>query len=63
MDWCHPPFALKALLAGLGEALAQGADMPVGLEASYRSHVLTFAAIDSARTGATVTFAPAASGT
>lgn len=41
----------KALIRLLGEALTAGKDMPIGLEASYLSHVLTFKAMESARTG------------
>ena len=39
----------KALMQRLDEALAAGDDMPVGLEASYLSHVLTFDALESTR--------------
>ena len=44
----------KAIVRLFGESLAAGDDLPVGLEASYLSHKLTFDALESARTGATL---------
>jgi polar amino acid transport system substrate-binding protein len=44
----------KTLVKTIGEALCQGKEMPIGLEASYRAHALTFKALESMRTGQTV---------
>ncbi|MDQ1257100.1 MAG: hypothetical protein QG656_1701, partial [Candidatus Hydrogenedentes bacterium] len=44
----------KALRDAMGKRLCAGEDMPIGLEASYQSHVLTFKALEAARTGAVI---------
>ncbi|MDZ4859817.1 MAG: bi-domain-containing oxidoreductase [Candidatus Hydrogenedentes bacterium] len=44
----------RAMLSAIVDAFRADSDLPIGLDASYTSHVLTFAALESARTGAVV---------
>ena len=44
----------RAMLDEMGKALCADAPLPIGLEDSYLSHVLTFRALEAARTGAVV---------
>ncbi len=47
----------KMLMTLLAQSLVAGEEMPIGLDASYQSHLLTFAALESSRTGCAVEFA------
>ncbi|MCC6145827.1 MAG: bi-domain-containing oxidoreductase [Candidatus Hydrogenedentes bacterium] len=41
-------------MSAIAQAMSAGEDLPIGLEASYQSHRLMFAAMEAARTGAVV---------